>query len=204
MKEATNKFMAAGQDQAQGQIPPSVISRFSLVLWAWVASPKLPQVGVWDSSAPGEQEQGRFMTWEIPRLSTVCSLELGLFPLSQREHPGISQCQDIKEEITTSCLTGLIDSRPLYSTRSPLRETREVQKNQQRILDVPGCEEGRDHLHPGSPPGSNFPAGPTPLESLSGLWIDLSPRGIFYVTQLLHLVHTAQDKGRADVSAGWG
>lgn len=55
---------------------------------------------------------------------------------------------------------------------------------------------------PRSPPGSNLPAGPTLLpslraESFSGLWVDLSPRGIFYVTQLLHLVHVAQCQGRA-------
>lgn len=53
MKEATNKFMAAGQDQAQGQIPPSVISKFlsgalgtggiTQTSWSWGLGQQCPR-----------------------------------------------------------------------------------------------------------------------------------------------------------------
>jgi len=126
-----------------------------------MVSPTPPHVcHSWETCATGNEEQGRLVTMEVPRLRikgalTVCraSPEVRRFPLSQRVHAGISPCQDIKDKIITSCLMQLIDTRPLYSSGRSLREPREVERHEQRSTDVPECEKGRGHLHPGNSSG---------------------------------------------------
>lgn len=87
VKEATNKFMAPGQDEAQGQIPPSVTSKsLSGALgmagvtqnsWSW------PELG---QQCPGEQDQGQVhdlgdsqadSLWGQPVAWAVSSLSVG-------------------------------------------------------------------------------------------------------------------------------
>lgn len=213
MKEETNKFMVPGQDQAQGQSPPGITSK---TLSGALGMDGITQTS--SSNAPGVQEQGQVHDLGDSKAEEQVSLDSlrgqpktwAVSSLSQWEHPGISQCQDIKEEITTSCLPGLIDSRLLYSTRRALREPREAERNEQRIVDVPGCEEGRDHLHPRVSSREQSPSWPSPSSFPEGR-VHQWTLGRF-VTQgniLCHpnsLIWFPQPSVRAgqDVSTRWG
>lgn len=71
------------KDKSLPVLPPNP----SLVLWAWLVSPKTPEVGQsWDSSAPAEQDQGQVhdlgdsqadSLWGQPVAWAVSSLSVG-------------------------------------------------------------------------------------------------------------------------------